>query len=324
MVSFLLHPLASAAKIVPMSMRRETIEMPEGQSFRIIRWSRSVRAVENLLADGRRRAVAGEGSRWHYHPEMELTLFSRGDGDRFVGDHIGAFGGGDLLLLGGMVPHYWHARGETAGLSLQWHFPAHHPLWELPETAGLAELFARAAGGLHISGATRDTLVEQIPRLAAAEGLLRFALLLELLHTVAAAPGGEVRPMASRTFVSPADRTYQDAMSRVLRYLVGNFREDIRLDEVLRIARLSRPTFARQFKRHTGRSLSDFLIELRLQAACRELAGNQRSVLEIALDCGFSQVSFFNRVFRRTMACSPSEYRSRAGLTDGGAAQIRD
>ena len=56
MVSFLLHSLASAAKIVPMSMRRETIEMPEEQSFRIIRWSRSVRVVENLLADGRRRA----------------------------------------------------------------------------------------------------------------------------------------------------------------------------------------------------------------------------------------------------------------------------
>ena len=182
-----------------------------------------------------------------------------------------------------------------------------------------------SAGNVRVLRAlTGDPSVQSAPQLAAAEGLLRLALLLELLHTVAAAPVGEVRPMASRTFVSPADRTYQDAMSRVLRHLVGNFREDIRLDDVLKIARLSRPTFARQFKRHTGRSLSDFLIELRLQAACRELAGNQRSVLEIALDCGFSQVSFFNRVFRRTMACSPSEYRSRAGLTNGVAAQIRD
>jgi AraC-like DNA-binding protein len=292
-------------------MRRETIELPAGQSFRMIRWTRSVGAVESHLADGRWQALEGEGGHWHYHPEMELTLFTAGRGSRFVGDHIGRFEAGDLVLMGGMLPHHWHVNGPSAGLCLQWHFPEHHSLWDLPECRVLSGLFQRAARGLQLTGATRDQVAAGLAGLAQADGLIRFGRLLEMLAKLAVAPDNEAAPLASRSFVLPVDVTYQESLSRVLRHLVGNFRNEIQLEEVLAIARMSRPTFARQFKRHAGRSLTDFLIELRLQAACHELANSARSVLEIALDSGFSHVSFFNRVFRRTLGCSPSEYRAR-------------
>ena len=147
--------------------------------------------------------------------------------------------------------------------------------------------------------------------LAQTDGLVRLGRLLELLANLAEAPPGETVALASQSFLLPADATYQESLSQVLLHLVGHFRGEIHLDELLKIARMSRPTFARQFKRHAGRSLSDFLIELRLQAACHELADTSRSVLEIAIACGFSNVSFFNRVFRRTLGCSPSEWRMR-------------
>jgi AraC-like DNA-binding protein len=294
-----------------MQMRRETIKMPAGQSFRVIRWSHSVSAVQIQLADGRQQALEGEGSHWHYHPEMELTLFTDGQGTRFVGDHIGRFESGDLVLLGGMLPHHWHASGQTAGLCLQWLFPPHHPLWSLPECWVLDKLFRCAVRGLRLTGPTRDMVAEGMQGLTQTGGLARFGRLLELLAKLAEAPPGEAIAISSDSFMLPADATYQEAISQVMRHLVANFRDEIHLDEVLKIARMSRPTFARQFKRHTGRSLSDFLIELRLQASCHELADTSRSVLEIALACGFSHVSFFNRVFRRTMGCSPSEYRIR-------------
>ncbi len=299
-----------------MGMLREMIEIPEGQSFRVIRWSRTVSEVESLLADGGRVEVPGEGDHWHYHREMELTLFLQGKGERFVGDHIGAFGAGDLVLLGGMLPHYWHAEGETTGWSIQWHFPKYHPFWELPEGRELEGLFARARGGLRIAGRARDRVAGGVDGLARVRGLQRLAKWMELLGELAEAGAEEMEELASGSFVPPADATYQEAMSRVLRHLVERFREPVRLEEVLEIACLSRPTFARQFKRHTGRSLSEFLIELRVQAACRELAETGRGVLEIAMDCGFSQVSFFNRAFRRAMGCSPSEYRGEGKSGD--------
>jgi AraC-like DNA-binding protein len=83
------------------------------------------------------------------------------------------------------------------------------------------------------------------------------------------------------------------------------------LSDLLELAAMSRPTFARQFKQHSGRTFSEIVNGLRLQAACAELSQGTRPILDIALGCGFTQISFFNRLFRRNMACSPTEYRAR-------------
>ena len=113
-------------------------------------------------------------------------------------------------------------------------------------------------------------------------------------------------------------------MAEVMRYLMGNFRDEVRLEEVLRIARMSKPTFARQFKKHSGKTFSDFITHIRLQAACRELVETDRSVLEIALDCGFSHISFFNRIFRRILRRNPTDYRQikRLRATGGNAPKL--
>jgi AraC-like DNA-binding protein len=103
-------------------------------------------------------------------------------------------------------------------------------------------------------------------------------------------------------------------MAQAIRHLTAHFRDEIRLEDLLQITGLSRPTFARQFKAYSGRSFSEFLNRLRLQAACDELKGSDRGVLVIALASGFTQVSFFNRLFRREMKCSPTDYRLRNRL----------
>jgi AraC-like DNA-binding protein len=100
-------------------------------------------------------------------------------------------------------------------------------------------------------------------------------------------------------------------MAEAVCYLVANFRDTIRLDEVLRHTHMTKPTFSRQFKKHSGQSFSDFVTRLRLEAVCRQLVETDRTILEIALACGFSQISFFNRIFRRFLHCNPTRYRDR-------------
>jgi AraC-like DNA-binding protein len=94
-------------------------------------------------------------------------------------------------------------------------------------------------------------------------------------------------------------------------FLPANFRKEIRLPQVLEATSMSRATFSRQFRKHAGKTLSRFLKDVRLEAACRELRETDRLVIDVALGNGFSQISFVNRVFRRALRCSPTRYRQR-------------
>jgi len=290
---------------------RERIHLPGGQSFRVIRWSHDLRDIECLLGINKAQRTVGEGAHWHYHLEMELTLFTSGQGTRFVGDHIGPFAAGDVVLLGEKLPHYWHLADASSGISVQWHFPKSHPFWTFPETVTLEPLFRAAGRGLRYTGSASAVLASELQRFPSAGEVDRFAILLRLFAIMAAAPERDRSQLSTRSFCLPTDSQYQETMGTVMRYLIANFRGEVRLEDVLRLSGLSRPTFARQFKRHSGRTLSGFLNHLRLEAACRALAESESEVLDIALECGFSQLSFFNRLFHRVQGCTPTEYRAR-------------
>jgi len=300
------------AIIHPVRAAREKIRLVDGHSFRVLRWTRSLREAESLVSPGCFLPILGEGTHWHYHPEMELTLFSEGTGTRFVGDNIEPFGAGDLVLLGEKLPHYWHTLGHSSGISVQWHFPESHPFWAFPENVPLAALFKKAGRGLHLGGRLARVVSGLIAVLASCSGTQQLGGLLNLLGAIAQGTEAESRFLSVRSFALSAESQHQQAVAEAVRYLVANFREQLRLEDVLQLTGMSKPTFARQFKQHSGRTFSEFVNGLRLQAACLELAQSTRSILDIALGCGFSQVSFFNRFFRRSFQCSPSEYRARA------------
>ena len=288
---------------------RERIDLPGGQSFRVIRWDRNLKEVESLYADGSVERVAGEGSHWHFHVEMELTLFVTGEGTRFVGDHIGHFGVGDLVLLGEKLPHYWDVMGECAGISLQWNFPKGHGFWDFPEVLELSGLFRKAGRGIRIKGGSAVVLAGMMSEMLRTRGVERLGLLMRLLGYLARVPARHGELLSQRSFSLTVGSVYQQVIGDAVRYLIANYREEIRLRDLLEMTGLSKATFSRQFKIHAGRTFSEFVIKLRLQAAARELVETDRSVTEISYDCGFGQVSFFSRSFRKWKGCSPGEWR---------------
>ncbi|BCU77334.1 hypothetical protein llg_20490 [Luteolibacter sp. LG18] len=243
---------------------------------------------------------------------MELTLFLRGQGTKFVGDHIGPFADGDLVLLGERLPHYWHTKGPSEGISVQFHFPQDHPFWGFPENSPAERLFQLAGHGMSISGKTAQVISSLMQELAKNAGAAQLGILLIILARLSEAPARDLKRLSERGFNLPNESPYQDAMARAVRHLVANFREEIKLEDLLSLTRMTRPTFARQFKKHSGHSYSGFLNRLRVQAACRELENSERGILDISLACGFPHVSFFNRLFRREMKCNPTEYRLKS------------
>ncbi|MBS0632177.1 MAG: helix-turn-helix domain-containing protein [Verrucomicrobia bacterium] len=299
-----------------MASLREEIQFGTTNSVRLLRWNRSVNRVEVVQGPGRAETISGQGDHWHYHRANELTLIQRGSGTRFIADHIELFEPGDLILIGANVPHYWHQRGASTGLALQWDFPLEHGVWDFGESAALGTLTEFARRGLHIQGKTAEITRRRIEELPNLTGLARLALFLQILDGLATAPAHDVRPLSARAFSLTGTAEHQEAVRRAVSFILAHYHRSLGLPELLRLTNMSRATFARQFRRHAGKSFSTFLNQVRLQAVCRALRDTNELVGNIALDHGFNQVSFFNRLFRREFGISPSAYRENVPLIE--------
>ena len=85
--------------------------------------------------------------------------------------------------------------------------------------------------------------------------------------------------------------------------------DEIRLATLADIAGMSPSAFSRFFKLHTGRNLSEYIIDIRLGCATRLLVDTSQSIAEISFNCGFNNLSNFNRIFKKKKNCSPTEFR---------------
>jgi AraC-like DNA-binding protein/quercetin dioxygenase-like cupin family protein len=293
-----------------MSNSREDIRLGAGSAFRVLRWTNQINEVEELTGAGQVVPLPGRGDDWHYHPEIELTLVQQGQGTRFVADHIELFESGDLVLIGSNVPHYWHVREKSSGLAIQWHFPLQHGIWDFGEAVPLRALEEAARWGLHLTGPTAVAVRQGMEQIHSLFGLHRLASFLTIAATLASAPKCDVRPLAARPFSLSGTDEQQEAIRRAVSYIIAHYRQSVHLPELLKLTGMSRATFSRQFQLHAGRSFSTFLNQVRLQAVCRALRDTPEPITSIALENGFNQLSFFNRLFRRQLNMSPSDYRA--------------
>jgi AraC-like DNA-binding protein len=102
----------------------------------------------------------------------------------------------------------------------------------------------------------------------------------------------------------------------VLKYIRENYSYDITLAELAAIIPMSEGQFCRSFKSVTGYTPIQYLNRQRILMSCRALADTDESISEIARRSGFSNISYFNKVFLRTIGCTPKEYRKGERLNE--------
>lgn len=119
------------------------------------------------------------------------------------------------------------------------------------------------------------------------------------------------RELSSSFFVDVREENEDDRVRQVKEYITTNYMQDICLKELADLICMSEDSFSRFFKNKTGRTPNRYLIDYRLGIAARLLLTTKLSVAEIGYSCGFNTLSHYNRLFRESKGCTPSEFRER-------------
>ena len=294
-----------------MKMKAERIDLLPNESFRLLSWENNLRNVVIVAQDGSQRPINGSGHEWHHHSLLELTLVTKGSGTRFIGDSITHFTAPDAVLIGSDLPHYWHMRKHSSGFALQFDFTDDHPFWKFPETRELRALWKDAQRGIHVTGSSLTALTKLIRSALLRGGLARLASLMLILDTLAKTPSKHRKTISSMVFAPPARQDTYVSHQKAINLVFRTFQEPLHFPDVLREAHMSKATFERHFRKHTGKTFTQFVMEVRLNYACRQLIETALPVSEIAFSSGYSNLSHFNHQFKALYGLTPRVFRNR-------------
>jgi AraC-like DNA-binding protein len=256
---------------------------------------------------------------WHRHPEYELTLITAGSGQRFVGDSVELYQPGDLTLIGPDLPHTFvssdHSPAQEAVVVQFRRDFLGADFFERPDFADLAALLDDADRGLAAHADLAEAPAAALRELSALPPTARTITLLRSLLTLVSTPG--LRPLASEHYRARPRAVAQRRLDTVCEYLSTAYAEPLSLADVAVVAHMSPAAFSRFFRRAMGRTLTTYLNEVRVAAACRLLIDTDRPITEIAGDAGFGNISNFNRRFRLICGQSPREYRAAFNAEPG-------
>jgi AraC-like DNA-binding protein len=260
---------------------------------------------------------------WHYHPEYELTLILEGSGRRMVGDSQEYFTPGDLVLLGPGLPHTWVSEMSSAAVVIQFSELFIGPLLQYPECERIRKLLTRSAQGLYFprKAMRDDLLIATVGALPTRKGVERLTGLLEILQALSA---GHSLTLASSFFQPAIGRKAEGRISKVFQYIHRHSSEEVPLKKIASLINLSESAFCKFFKRTTGKTFTDYLVDIRIGHACHLLSESDDTIAGIAYRSGFDSLTYFNRVFLRKKGMRPREFRQRlSGTSHNGDVPLR-
>lgn len=256
-------------------------------------------------------------SPWHFHEECELTWIRRGSGQRFVGDSIASFEPGDLVLIGSNLPHYWRNAATARKQADYAHSVVVHfrpdsfgsDFLACAELLSVRRLLDRARGGLAFSRGTLEQVSPLLQALPAGKGLAHLIGFLQILHLLSE----DRKPiqLSSPGFSPQLDQFASERINIAYGYIFQHFAGAINYEAIARTVGMSPSAFSHYFRRVTGRTVSDFVNEVRIGHAHRLLLETDQTIAEVAFACGFESLSHFNRRFRILSGVSPSQFLRR-------------
>lgn len=251
----------------------------------------------------------------HNHDIYELNFVEHAPGvRRIVGDSNEVIGEYDMVLITSPnLEHVWEQNtcisDSIHEITVQFDIPMNDDnLFGRTPFHSMRKMMDRARKGLAFPLEAIMKVYSKLESLSSqTDRFYTVMQFLEILHDLSLQPGA--RELSSSSFAKVVVEDDSRRILKVKNYINKNFMDDIRLPDLAQIAGMSTSAFSRFFKLHTGRNLSEYIIDIRLGYASRLLVDTTQSISEIGFDSGFNNLSNFNRIFKKKKGCAPSEFR---------------
>ena len=252
----------------------------------------------------------------HHHPELQLVYIIEGSGDLFVGDQISHFVPGNLFLIGSNQSHLFKSdplyftpkcQKHSRSISVFFHMKSlGDGFFDIIETTNIKNLINRSSRGIRFSSSIAHQIAPQMIALINRSDFSRFLKILSILHQLAETTDYEYLASAGRD--NPPTYRESQKINAIINFILNNYKRDIQLDEVAKVANYSKATFCRFFRQRTRKTFTRFLNEVRIANARRLLLKTDLNVSQICYESGFNNVSNFNRQFKRITGLTPKAY----------------
>ncbi len=248
---------------------------------------------------------------FHTHEELQFIWIIEGEGTAFIGDKILSFQNGDLFLISSNLPHVFKSditnkKVESLSIYFSQHiFTANAALYEFESIIQFLQSFNQ---GLWFVGAQNNLLKELMLTIERSNGLARILGLMELIHLISISKNHTL--IASAKYSSPKSSD-GEKISNVIEFLYEHYADNVSLAKVADIANLSPQAFCRYFKRHTKKSMVQYLNQIRIGKVCGWLQEKKFTVTESCYQAGFNNISNFNRQFKAITGYTPSSYMTK-------------
>ena len=251
--------------------------------------------------------------KWHYHPEIELVYVSNGEGKRQVGLHLSNYSDGDLVLIGSNVPHtgfteYFDQERKEVVIQFKPEFLG-NSIENVFEFKKISKLLELSKQGLVFHGETKKNIGISMLGLKYESNFQQLLTLIRILESLASSD--EFTILNKDDFSKSNSIIENERINKIFNYIKINYKDKVYLEEASNLIYMTKPSFCRYFKKHTGKRFTEFLNEYRINNALKLLAQTEMDIKNICYECGFNNFSHFNRLFKKTLNLTPSEYRKK-------------
>lgn len=251
----------------------------------------------------------------HNHTEFELNFCANVAGvRRVVGDCAEVVGDYDLVLITGKdLEHVWEQHEcysqSIREITIQFSSSLFDSVLGKNQFDSIRLMLDKAQVGLCFPMKAIMRVYPLLDDLATEK--MRFSAFLKFLTILYELSlfNDEARTLSSSSFAKISIHSDSRRVEKVKDYINQHYKEEVRLNKLADLVGMAPVSFSRFFKLRTGKNLSEYVIDIRLGFAARLLVDSTMSIAEVCYECGFNNLSNFNRIFKKNKDCSPKEFR---------------